>query len=442
MKRNLISLSRNKTNKNLNLFLLSSEKEEKKQIFKTIQNESRTIPTLINKYYNGLKNKTFKENFTVNNYDKCLKNKNNKDFPTKLIFKNFPDSKIISPISNSIRYNYSIQRFKHNKYSFKKYKGSMSYSEYNPIKLKKPKLLKSLNKKLIDKILRLKDSSIKWNTLITTSKEVNKDILKFNNYVYNKNITNDNIQINNFFNTKLDNLYNLKEIYQQLKLKDTNSDSNKNLLKSFKKMKKLNIKFPLEFPNNLYFEKSELRDKVNIDYYNNEEIKKKIRKALYYEINSFDYDNGIYLEYKKSIPNFINFIYDINILPHLKNKFLYNKPIKQTQINEIIFNRNAISRKVAESLNRYIINNIRKKILEKEEIKRREKRMRELAKSKNILLKLYMERKDEDLPDLTSGEIVELNDFFGKNIDYNYIKIANNDRLRKIVYDENNYKYK
>ena len=137
---------------------------------------------------------------------------------------------------------------------------------------------------------------------------------------------------------------------------------------------------------------------------------------------------------------FLNFIYDINILPHLKNKFLYNKPIKQTQINDIIFNRNAISRQVAESLNRYIINNIRKEILEKEEIKKREKRLRELA-TKKILIKLYMERKDEDLTDLTSEEKIELNDYFRKNIDYKCIKIAN-DRLRRIVYDENNYKYK
>ena len=348
MKNNLISLSRNKANNNLNLFLLSTEKEDKKQIFKTIQNESKTIPTLINKYFSGLKNKTIKENPTVKNYDKCLKTIYNKDFPTKLISINCSDSKIISPISNSIRYNHSIQRFKHNKYSFKKYKGSMSYSEYNPIKLKKPKLLKSLNKEIIDKILNLKD----YSTLTTTSsKKVNKKILKYNKYEYGKNIVDENIQLNNFFNTKYDNLSDFKKIYQQLKFNDTNNTSRI----IFKKMTKLNIKFPLEFPNILSFEKSELRDKVNIDYYNDEIIKNKIRKALIYEINSFDYDNGNYLEYKKSIPNFINFIYDINILPHLKNKFLYNKPIKQTQINDIIFNRNAISRQVAESLNRYII---------------------------------------------------------------------------------------
>ena len=55
------------------------------------------------------------------------------------------------------------------------------------------------------------------------------------------------------------------------------------------------------------------------------------------------------------------------------------------------------------------------------------------------MIKLYMEHKDEDLPDLTSEEIVELNDYFGKNIDYKSLKIAN-DRLRRIVYNEKNYK--
>ena len=82
----------------------------------------------------------------------------------------------------------------------------------------------------------------------------------------------------------------------------------------------------------------------------------------------------------------------MNILPHLKNKFLVNKSInklsKQTQIYEIIFNRNEISRECAEALNRYIINNIIKEILEKEEIKKREKKLRGLPKSKKILLKL------------------------------------------------------
>ena len=103
---------------------------------------------------------------------------------------------------------------------------------------------------------------------------------------------------------------------------------------------------------------------------------------LYYEINSFDYDNGLYWEYKKSMPNYINFIYDINLLPHLKNKFLYSKPLsKQTQINDIIFNRNVIRKEVAQALNRYVINNIRKKIIEKEEQKKREKKLRELSKS-------------------------------------------------------------
>ena len=260
-------------------------------------------------------------------YDNCLKTKYNKDFPTKLISINCSDSKVISPISNSIRYNHTIQRFKHNKYSFKKYKGSMSYSEYNPIKLKKPKLLKSLNKEIIDKILKSKDSS----TLITETKKVNKNILKYNNkYEYNKNITNENIQINNFFNIKFDNLTNFKKMYRQLNFNDTSSTS-RNI---FIKMKILNVKFPLEFPNILSFEKSELRDKVNINYFNDEIIKKKIRKALYYEINSYDYDNGNYWEYKKSIPNFINFIYDLNILPHLKNKFLYSSPRLSRQITK------------------------------------------------------------------------------------------------------------
>ena len=54
------------------------------------------------------------------------------------------------------------------------------------------------------------------------------------------------------------------------------------------------------------------------------------------------------------------------------------------------------------------------------------------------MLKLYLEEKDEDLPELTSEEAVELNDYFGKNIDYKFVRIASG-KLRKIVYEGNTF---
>ena len=446
MKKSLISLSRNRTNKNLNYFLSSSKKEENKTIFKTTQNEQKTIPSIVTNYNRGLNKKEINVIFSVKNYDKYIKTKYNNDFSTKFLLIDDSDSKMTSPISNTIRYNHSIQRFKHNNYTIKKYKGSTSYSGYNLIKLNKPYLLKLLNKEIIDKTFKSKDFSTDKNTLntnktfkhSTASKTINNYFLKKNNISEYKN-NNENIQINKVLSQNEDKIYNLKELnkFKQLYY-PKNIATPRNLCQTFKKLAKLNIKFPLEFDANEIHDKLELKDKVNSDYYKDDKIKKKIRKMLYYEINSFDYDNGLYWEYKKSMPNYINFIYDINLLPHLKNKFLYSKPLsKQTQINDIIFNRNVIRKEVAQALNRYVINNIRKKIIEKEEQKKREKKLRELSKSNKMMMRLYFEEK-EDIPELTSGDMVELDDYFGKNIDYKFVNIPN-EKLRKIVYEGNNF---
>ena len=436
MKRNKISLSRNKPYNNLNLYLSSSRKDEKKSTFKTTQDDSRTIPKMMNKCLRDLSKKEINIIFSVKNYDKYIKKKYNNDY-SRFLLMDDPDSKLTSPISNTIRYNHSIQRFKHNNFTIRKYKASTSYSGYghNLVKLNKPHLLKLLDKQIIDKALKLKDSSIK-SLSPTSASTLNNYFLKQTNLNESNNFTiNENFKANNnnYLLTKPDKIYNLKELYKY------HSNEYANLIKSFKKLKKQKITFPLEFPNSISFDKMELRDKVKLDYFKDENIKRKIRKTLYYELNSFDYDNGNYSEYKNSIQKFINFIYDINIIPHIKNKFIYNKPIsKQTQINEFYFSRNVIRKEVAAALNRYIINNIRKEKLEKEETKKREKKLKELSKSNKIILKLYFEEKDDGLPDLTSEEIVEISDYFGKTTDYKSVNIAK-DKLKSVVFDANNF---
>ena len=195
----------------------------------------------------------------------------------------------------------------------------------------------------------------------------------------------------------------------------------------------------MEYPNSLSFDKMELRDKIKTDCFNDDKLNRKIRKTLYFDLNSFEHDNGNYSEYRNSKQHYINYIYDINIIPHIKNKFFYNKPIsKQMAINDLIFNRNALRKEDAYGLNRYIINNIRKEMLENEEKLKREKKLKELSKSNKFMLKLYFEEK-EDLPDLTSDEVVELNDYFGKNIDYKPVNIAK-DKLKNVVYNEKSKK--
>jgi len=75
MKRNIISLSRNKPYKNLKLYLSSSRKEEKKSTFKTTQDDSRTIPKMMNKCLRDLSKKEINIIFSVKNYDKYIKKK-------------------------------------------------------------------------------------------------------------------------------------------------------------------------------------------------------------------------------------------------------------------------------------------------------------------------------------------------------------------------------
>ena len=112
-------------------------------------------------YTRGLSKKDKNIIFAVKNYDKYIKTKYMNDLSTKFLLIDDSDSKLTSPISNTIRYNHSIQRFKHNNYTIRKYKESPSYSGYSLIKLNKPYLLKILNKDIIEKTLHSKDSSIK-----------------------------------------------------------------------------------------------------------------------------------------------------------------------------------------------------------------------------------------------------------------------------------------
>ena len=188
--------------------------------------------------------------------------------------------------------------------------------------------------------------------------------------------------------------------------------------------------------NSIEFDKQETLDKINTECFRDEKLKRKLRKALHFEINSFEYDNGKYIEYQNSLENYINYIYDINIIPHIKNKFLYNKPIyDQRKINQMLISKNAINKEDAKSLNRHIINSIKKEELDNEKMKNHLKKMKELSKSNNYLQKLCLEYEDEDMPRLTSDEMVELSDFFGKNINYKFVNFATN-KLKNVVYQE------
>ena len=178
MENSKISLSKNK-NKDYLKKCFSS----KKSIFKTSQEESKTIQKVVNTYNRRLKLNNTNLIFSVKNYEKFINLKYSNDYLPKLITIDDSGFKSTLPVSNTIRYNYSIRRFRHNNFYFKKYKNSTSYSGYGLEKLNKPRLIKILIKDL--KLESLKDEYNKPLSLTNREKLINDYILE-KNKIFNR----------------------------------------------------------------------------------------------------------------------------------------------------------------------------------------------------------------------------------------------------------------
>jgi hypothetical protein len=288
----------------------------------------------------------------------------------------------------------------------------------NIIKIDKPKLLKLLNRDLI----KIKSRN-KFSLFSENDQKVDDD------YIFDKS-TSSRMHTDNRLNK---NKYNTED--DSGKEKKTMNKKNY-FLKTFVKFPKIHLNFPLELPNSITSDKQEMKDKVNLYYFRDEKLKAKLRKALYFELNSYEYNDGKYNEYKKSIENYTNYIYDIYLIPHIKNRFLYSKAIYEPRkINQILLSKNLINKEDAKGLNKFLINNITKEETEIEKMKQKEKKMKELSTSNNYLQKLCLDYEDEDFPQMTSDEVVEISDFFEKNIDYKSVTFASN-KLKNVVYKE------
>ena len=422
-------LTRNKNNNDLNLFIQNRDKSEKKIIFKTVQDKDNNIFSENNKenYFNSIF------------YHLKTKKTNNADNFTQMILSNndFRKNESTNFKTNSSRcyHNHSLRNLLNNKYHIKVFSPFSRIFVRSMVKINKPNLLKLLNRDLINsKKSETSKRNIKSRlSFIPTNKERALDEFIFDKSTTSR-ISNDK-KINKNFFKDINNKYKIKHNFTNDE-EETNNKNQKDFIKSLKKFPKINISFPLQSMNSIEFDKQETLDKINTECFRDEKLKRKLRKALHFEINSFEYDNGKYIEYQNSLENYINYIYDINIIPHIKNKFLYNKPIyDQRKINQMLISKNAINKEDAKSLNRHIINSIKKEELDNEKMKNHLKKMKELSKSNNYLQKLCLEYEDEDMPRLTSDEMVELSDFFGKNINYKFVNFATN-KLKNVVYQE------
>lgn len=422
-------LTRNKNYNDLNLFIQNRDKSEKKIIFKTVQDKDNNIFSENNKenYFNSIF------------YHLKTKKTNNADNFTQMILSNndFRKNESTNFKTNSSRcyHNHSLRNLLNNKYHIKEFSPCSRIFVRSMVKINKPNLLKLLNRDLINsKKSETSKRNIKSRlSFIPTNKERALDEFIFDKSTTSR-ISNDK-KINKNFFKDINNKYKIKHNFTNDE-EETNNKNQKDFIKSLKKFPKINISFPLQSMNSIEFDKQETLDKINTECFRDEKLKRKLRKALHFEINSFEYDNGKYIEYQNSLENYINYIYDINIIPHIKNKFLYNKPIyDQRKINQMLISKNAINKEDAKSLNRHIINSIKKEELDNEKMKNHLKKMKELSKSNNYLQKLCLEYEDEDMPRLTSDEMVELSDFFGKNINYKFVNFATN-KLKNVVYQE------
>ena len=407
-------LTRNKNYNDLNIFISKTEKSDKKIIFKTVQENQ-----------DNQKN-TSKENGKkkyLNLFLQHMKGKkeNKKNNSTKIIFFNKDFHNKIKNFNlnlNSSKHNYSLKSVNENLKKTMEFNKGTKIFVNNIIKIDKPKLLKLLNRDLI----KIKSRN-KFSLFSENDQKVDDD------YIFDKS-TSSRMHTDNRLNK---NKYNTED--DSGKEKKTMNKKNY-FLKTFVKFPKIHLNFPLELPNSITSDKQEMKDKVNLYYFRDEKLKAKLRKALYFELNSYEYNDGKYNEYKKSIENYTNYIYDIYLIPHIKNRFLYSKAIYEPRkINQILLSKNLINKEDAKGLNKFLINNITKEETEIEKMKQKEKKMKELSTSNNYLQKLCLDYEDEDFPQMTSDEVVEISDFFEKNIDYKSVTFASN-KLKNVVYKE------
>ena len=407
-------LTRNKNYNDLNIFISKTEKSDKKIIFKTVQ-ENQDIQKNTSKE-NGKKK-------YLNLFLQHMKGKkeNKKNNSTKIIFFNKDFHNKIKNFNlnlNSSKHNYSLKSVNENLKKTMEFNKGTKIFVNNIIKIDKPKLLKLLNRDLI----KIKSRN-KFSLFSENDQKVDDD------YIFDKS-TSSRMHTDNRLNK---NKYNTED--DSGKEKKTMNKKNY-FLKTFVKFPKIHLNFPLELPNSITSDKQEMKDKVNLYYFRDEKLKAKLRKALYFELNSYEYNDGKYNKYKKSIENYTNYIYDIYLIPHIKNRFLYSKAIYEPRkINQILLSKNLINKEDAKGLNKFLINNITKEETEIEKMKQKEKKMKELSTSNNYLQKLCLDYEDEDFPQMTSDEVVEISDFFEKNIDYKSVTFASN-KLKNVVYKE------
>lgn len=266
---------------------------------------------------------------------------------------------------------------------------------------------------------------IKTSILLQIKKEKEKEI--DNN---NKNI----IHLNSFRSL----LYNNSGIsFKKNKShKNYQNERDNNTFFSKKKIYKLlNEINPVDIPK-IYINKDikdlELNDKIDINFFEDDKLKKLIKKSLLNDINHDEINYKLYYDYLKSIIHQINYYEDIYRVPHIENNLVLCKPFKNIEIfkNKLV-NKNLFHSQVTLSMNRiFIIKDILKK--------KKELKIKKMIEKGEYKLKKKWSNKDESF-ELKCNEFekqfqhFELTDYFGKCNNYSFIYFADK-KLKNAIF--------
>lgn len=300
-------------------------------------------------------------------------------------------------MNNSLDLNKDLKRYTNNSMAFRLFKESNTpYHAYEVNKAQRSILLQIKNNNDLD------NKIVQINSI--------KSIIKSNL----KNITNINISRNNFF-IRRNKTINLKE--------------KSKITKVFRNITPINIK--KGFLDDQTKKDIEQRDVVDLKIFENEKLKKSIKESLLNDINHDELQYKIYLDFKKSITNRINYFEDIFIIPHLKNNFSLSKPFNDLiALNEKLRNRNLLHRQVALSMNKICII---KKLLKTKRKMEMQKLLEEYKPKKDLNPNIYNELN----PFEEQFGQFELNDYFDKSYNNSYIWFANK-KLKETIYKKVN----
>ena len=434
-------LSRNRIS---NIFLSPFSKNTIKSyttIYKSEEyNGLKRIPNLMKTYNKKFKKQKVNVLFSSKNYDKYIKEKYNNELSSRFFLNKDTESKISIPPPTTLRFNNSILKLNIGFSTHRKNKTNPPFSEYDVVNsIPKPSLLKQKTNEYIKNLLK----NSKFYSARKKSLNINKNRFEKNNIFSNIFETKTKFTYKLFKKIDDDNDIIMKHLKQSNILKNNEDFNVYKILPKSIKIEDLELFLSdIKEPEDII----ELQDVVKIDKFNDDFMKHKIRKTLAYEINKFDLDKS-YLEYYKSIPNYINFVQDICMLPHIQNHFIFKKFKALDELTELIkllLDKNCFHKDVVSALNKTSINMKIKADNDDKNKGQCDRRLNLLKHQGMSVIVFYKKLQNEEnekfkFPNFTIREKEELANYFSRPTTQLFTGITN-DKLKNVIYHDKFFK--